>query len=184
MSSILAGRFLRNGPFSSSVVIVYCLIAGSLEVAASFDHVFASSLESLGRPCATLNAASAFWKFPPARPSISPGENRARSSRTCALISSGSGPLTFLPGLLPTSAVLMAFASRASALVAMGGRNREQGQSPTGETSAPSSFLHPPRISACLRNSVYQRFENLMTRTNHCPREKHPWIWAWADDAS
>ena len=32
MSSILAGRFLRNGPFSSSVVIVYCLIAGSLEV--------------------------------------------------------------------------------------------------------------------------------------------------------
>src|SRR4051794_1008661 len=90
MSSILAGSFSRNGPLVSSLEILYSMITASELVPASAVHTSAVSGWFGFKPFASAKALSAFCAFSPSLPSISPGENRARSSRTWILITRGS----------------------------------------------------------------------------------------------
>src|SRR4051794_37193581 len=118
MSSIFAGSFFTNGPFTSRLEISYCVITGSSLVFESFVHISGVSGWSDATPLASANAFSALSAFSPDLPSISPGENRARSSRTCAFARAGS-ILSLLTGLERNSALLIAAAPRLAADAAM-----------------------------------------------------------------
>ena len=114
MSSILAGIFSTNGPFTSSAEMAYSCRTGSVEVVASLSNSSFVSPSSLS-PCASAKAATALSKFSPPRPSIMPGEKRARSSRICALRIAGLMPL---PRLAENCASLTALRSRAAGFAA------------------------------------------------------------------
>src|SRR5829696_3383708 len=114
MSSILAGILATNGPFTSSAEMAYSCRTGSVEVAASLSNSSLVSPSSLS-PCASAKAATALSKFSPPRPSIVPGEKRARSSRICALRIAGLMPL---PRLAENCASLTALRSRAAGFAA------------------------------------------------------------------
>src|SRR4051812_19440064 len=87
-----------NGPFTSASVIVYSITAGSLS-SASFSQVGVSISPLACSPFCSWYARSALAKFSPRRPSITPGEKRARSSSTCARMFTAS---EFFPPLNST----------------------------------------------------------------------------------
>src|SRR5215211_8322006 len=112
MSSSLSGILSVNGPLTSSSEIVCSAMTGSDEVAVSFAQVSLSSLPSGLRPFASWKAPIAFSTFSPPRPSITPGEKRARSSSTCAFRVTG---LILLPPLAGSSASLTSWTVSVSA---------------------------------------------------------------------
>src|ERR1700730_394153 len=113
MSSIFAGSFSRNGPFTSLSEILYStMAASSLPVTSAFQTSAVSSLSDV-RPCASAKALRAFWAFSPSLPSIAPGENRARSRRTWILMAAPS--MLSVESFELYSALLMAAASRLAA---------------------------------------------------------------------
>src|SRR3954449_5877835 len=114
MSSILAGIFGTNGPFTSSAEMAYSCTTGSVEVARSLSNSSFVSPSSLS-PCASAKAATALSKFSPPRPSIVPGEKCARSSRICALRIAGLMPL---PRFSENCASLTALRSRVAGFAA------------------------------------------------------------------
>src|SRR6266478_1555420 len=115
MSSILAGSFSKNGPFTSLSEIVYSAITGSWLVPTSAVQISGVSALSEGKPLASAKALRAFCAFSPSLPSISPGENWARSSRTWAFTTAGSA-LSSAAGFERSSALLMAAASMPAAV--------------------------------------------------------------------
>src|ERR1700730_4594441 len=85
-------------------------MTGSLLVAESFIQISGVSGLSEATPLASAKALSAFWAFSPSLPSISPGENEARSKRTCAFTVTAS-ILSAAGGFEPNSALLIAAVS-------------------------------------------------------------------------
>src|SRR5258706_3685403 len=79
-----AGIF-TNGPPASCSVTVYG-VSPCESVPRSCCHVPASILPVSGKPLAAWKATTALRMFSAKRPSISPGENHARSRRICARI--------------------------------------------------------------------------------------------------
>src|SRR6266480_1323915 len=115
MSSIFAGSFFKNGPFTSFSVITYSVMTGALLVPASIVQISGVSGLSGAKPLASAKALRAFCAFSPSLPSISPGENRARSSRTPAFTMTGS-ILSAAAGFERNSALLMVAASSLAAV--------------------------------------------------------------------
>jgi hypothetical protein len=61
-------------------------MAGPLSPAVRVSQTLAVSTPSAGRPREAWKAWIAIFRFVPSRPSMTPGEKRARSSSTCARI--------------------------------------------------------------------------------------------------
>src|SRR5258706_7080671 len=90
----MSGGTGTNGPVTSAGVILYGIRTGAPSRFSS-AHVGSSTAPEAFNPFAAWNAAIAFFRFDPNPASISPGENRARSSSTCAR--NTAAPLDFGP---------------------------------------------------------------------------------------